>query len=228
MKIKILFGISVISAMLLLIAASTTEVNISTLPSATTIVSSNAVLVLTNATKARLATVQQILNVLNTQSNLNVTLSNITAKSYLLNGDNGSTFFVIKGGSGVPTFGIQSTNGSYLDAFYNADGTPVLEGIVDNQFLPGFLFDPSVSDGFVAPFILNSKSLTNAPLLNLYNASTLVATIDSSGKLTLSGTTNQVTFGATNTAPVSAGAAAKWISVQVSGFTNAYRIPLYE
>lgn len=47
-------------------------------------------------------------------------------------------------------------------------------------------------------------------------------------QLILAGTTNQVIFGATNTAPAEAGTPAKWISVQVSGFTNAYRLPLYE
>lgn len=45
---------------------------------------------------------------------------------------------------------------------------------------------------------------------------------------TLTGTTNQVIFGGTNTAPVSAVAPAKWISVQVSGLPNVYRLPLYE
>jgi hypothetical protein len=45
---------------------------------------------------------------------------------------------------------------------------------------------------------------------------------------TLTGTTNQVTFGGTNSAPVNAGAPVRWISVQVTGFTNAYRLPLYQ
>lgn len=49
------------------------------------------------------------------------------------------------------------------------------------------------------------------------------------GQLVLAGTTNQITFGATNEAPVSTVAPTKWISVQVQGEnTKKYRIPLYE
>ncbi len=42
------------------------------------------------------------------------------------------------------------------------------------------------------------------------------------------GQTNQVIFGATNTAPVSAVSPSKWISVQVEGDAGIYRLPLYE
>lgn len=43
------------------------------------------------------------------------------------------------------------------------------------------------------------------------------------------GTTNQVVFGATNTPPAgSASTPSKWISVQVSGETVVYRLPLYQ
>jgi hypothetical protein len=43
--------------------------------------------------------------------------------------------------------------------------------------------------------------------------------------LLLSGTTNLITFAATNTPPASANPVA-WISVTVSGDTNQYRLPL--
>lgn len=43
----------------------------------------------------------------------------------------------------------------------------------------------------------------------------------------LSGTTNQVSFAATNSAPASTVAPTHWISVQVSGDTNAFRVPLF-
>lgn len=46
--------------------------------------------------------------------------------------------------------------------------------------------------------------------------------------ITIAGTTNQVVFGATNTAPVSSAAPTKWISVQVTGESTVYRLPLYE
>ena len=43
--------------------------------------------------------------------------------------------------------------------------------------------------------------------------------------MTISGTTNQITFGATNTPPASTNPVV-WISVTVSGDTNQYRLPL--
>lgn len=43
--------------------------------------------------------------------------------------------------------------------------------------------------------------------------------------LTIAGTTNVITFAGTNTAPNS-GTIVKWISVQVTGETNVYRIGL--
>jgi hypothetical protein len=46
--------------------------------------------------------------------------------------------------------------------------------------------------------------------------------------VTLTGTTNQVTFGATNIPPASAVAPTKWISVQVAGEAVSYRLPLYQ
>ncbi len=54
-----------------------------------------------------------------------------------------------------------------------------------------------------------------------------ISVIATNGFRTLAAT-NQVAFGATNTAPTVTTNVAKWISVQVSGFTNAYRLPLYE
>lgn len=46
--------------------------------------------------------------------------------------------------------------------------------------------------------------------------------------LTILGTTNQIIFGATNIAPASAVAPTKWISVQITGESVVYRLPLYE
>jgi len=66
------------------------------------------------------------------------------------------------------------------------------------------------------------------PLIIARNNGTTKFSVSTNGQMSLAGTTNQVTFGATNTAPSVTTNAAKWISVQVSGFTNAYRIPLYE
>lgn len=49
-----------------------------------------------------------------------------------------------------------------------------------------------------------------------------------SNNVTILGTTNQVVFGATNIAPVSAVAPTKWVSVQVTGDAGVYRLPLYQ
>ena len=60
------------------------------------------------------------------------------------------------------------------------------------------------------------------------SASYLVGTNSvSGGVLILSGTTNQIVFGATNSAPASTNVA-QWTSVQVSGLTNQFRLPLYQ
>lgn len=42
------------------------------------------------------------------------------------------------------------------------------------------------------------------------------------------GTTNQIVFGGTNAAPSTTTNAVVWVSVNVSGDTNQYRIPLYK
>lgn len=45
---------------------------------------------------------------------------------------------------------------------------------------------------------------------------------------TITGTTNQVIFGATNSAPSDTATIVRWISVQVAGESEAYRTPLYK
>lgn len=92
------------------------------------------------------------------------------------------------------------------------------------------LLDPQMDYAKAAPLILGSQIVRGPTeaLVLFQNDETNAVTITGAGAITLAGTTNQVTFGGTNTAPVSDVAPAKWISVQVSGRTNAYRIPLYE
>jgi len=48
------------------------------------------------------------------------------------------------------------------------------------------------------------------------------------GEVFLGMTTNQISFGGTNSPPLNASTPAAWVSVQVAGSTNAYRIPLYK
>ena len=92
------------------------------------------------------------------------------------------------------------------------------------------VIDPSQDLAEGQPFFFSSSTTVagNSPIFSIQNNGTNKVIFNGSGALALAGTTNQIIFGATNTAPVSSVAAAKWISVQVSGFTNAYRIPLYE
>ncbi len=51
---------------------------------------------------------------------------------------------------------------------------------------------------------------------------------DFAGPLTVLSATNQVTFGATASAPADPVLPAAWVSVQVAGDTNSYRIPLFK
>lgn len=55
-----------------------------------------------------------------------------------------------------------------------------------------------------------------------------VTTNGSLASLSVTATTNQIVFGSTNTAPANTTNVAAWVSVQVSGNTNRYRLPLYK
>ena len=50
----------------------------------------------------------------------------------------------------------------------------------------------------------------------------------SGGAWTGTATTNQIVFASTNAAPVDPTNVVKWVSVKVTGDTNAYRLPLYK
>lgn len=53
-------------------------------------------------------------------------------------------------------------------------------------------------------------------------------TFTNQSTVVIAGTTNVVTFGGTSTAPADTNNIATWISVMVTGDTNAYRLPLYK
>jgi hypothetical protein len=87
-----------------------------------------------------------------------------------------------------------------------------------------------------------NRVLTSQEVTNLYAAgsglaystspTTLRARVSATsratvGRLVLGNGTNQVTFAGTNSAPANTNAV-KWLSVQVAGETNAYRLPLCE
>jgi len=48
------------------------------------------------------------------------------------------------------------------------------------------------------------------------------------GSFVVTGTTNQITFAATNVPPVTTTSVVDWISVKITDRTNVYRLPLYQ
>ncbi len=92
-------------------------------------------------------------------------------------------------------------------------------------------FHPTVaSTGSSSAYTFNTSTnlLAGDLIAKFQNNGTNKFTISNLGQITLAGTTNQVTFGATNSAPSSSAAPTKWISVTVSGDAGVYRLPLYE
>jgi len=80
------------------------------------------------------------------------------------------------------------------------------------------------TDGNVAGITLITPS-ANAPAIVVHDGTNNVFRVAANGALVLACTTNQITFGATNSAPVSTNSV-KWISVAVVGDTNVYRLGL--
>lgn len=65
--------------------------------------------------------------------------------------------------------------------------------------------------------------------VSLHNETNTLFAIKSDGSLTVNSLTNHIKFGATNAAPTgSASTPNAWVSVQISGDTNLYRMPLYK
>ena len=56
----------------------------------------------------------------------------------------------------------------------------------------------------------------------------VTSVITGDGRAYLLGTTNFITFGATNNAPVTPGTVDKWISVSINGESTEYRLPLFK
>jgi len=137
-----------------------------------------------------------------------------------------STFQVKGGGTGaagltqiMEMFLSGWTNNAYADISLSAD-VPGVDPMVQLTLLAGN--DPN--DDIVL------RSGIGTAQIDLGNTFTVFADGRIWGlRLQVTGTTNQVIFGATNSAPVSAAAPTKWVSVQVTGEpTKIYRIPLYE
>jgi len=100
---------------------------------------------------------------------------------------------------------------------------------VVNTYQPTNANLTSVSSGGGNAANWQASGTTNSLLAGILRNHGIVATNTIQGaQYLVSGTTNQVIFGSTNTAPVSSAAPTKWISVQVTGESVVYRLPLYE
>ncbi len=123
---------------------------------------------------------------------------------------------------------IQSQSGIGIGALANQPFIVLSQFNPDIQYMT--VLDGAQNNGDL-PYYFNTGTnvVSSSNILSAFaNANTNKFAITGEGAITLSGTTNQVTFGGTNTAPADTTNVAKWISVQVSGFTNAYRIGLHE
>jgi hypothetical protein len=122
---------------------------------------------------------------------------------------------LISGSSGIYSFGENGLGGAHLtnssDVYtFGKDAGANLSGIFSHVFLIGSGATATGNNQWVA------------------GDSAYQYKFPGTAGFILGGTTNQITFGGTNTAPVSAVAPTKWISVQVAGLTNAFRVPLFE
>ncbi len=99
-----------------------------------------------------------------------------------------------------------------------------LSGVINDTMAFGYRSLPTQSHQIV----MGVAPVGSGNIFVVHNGNTNKFLVSNLGAITLAGTTNQVTFGATNTAPASAVAPTKWISVQVSGESGVFRIPLYE
>lgn len=87
---------------------------------------------------------------------------------------------------------------------------------------------PTAPDGSASYTFDTSLAHTSGNLAEFKNHGSLAFSIGATKNIILAGTTNQIVFGSTNTAPSSSVAPTKWISVQVTGESAVYRIPLYQ
>lgn len=127
---------------------------------------------------------------------------------------------------------INGTNGfgPFTVYSYNS-GVDTTALIISFDGRDGVLLDPFSDDG-LDPFMFGTSTnniiSATGNLLSVSNGGTNKVVLTGSGQVILAGTTNQITFGSTNTAPQTPSTIVKWISVQVQGENNAYRIPLYK
>lgn len=134
--------------------------------------------------------------------------------------------------------GILSGSGSYVNSSYiEANGLEALSGAALTNSTEVVAIGSKAGQNLAGTFshvvmigpgstVTNNNDFVFGDTANNYFLPGPTANFG--GVITLAGTTNQITFGATNTAPVSSAAPTKWISVQVAGESAVYRLPLYE
>lgn len=93
------------------------------------------------------------------------------------------------------------------------------------QTVPGLKIVP---DNFNPAIRIVGSTNSQAAFIAVHTETSSVFTLRTNGSIVLGGTTNQISFAGTNAAPADTTNVAAWISVQVSGNTNGYRIPLYK
>jgi hypothetical protein len=133
--------------------------------------------------------------------------------------------------------------------YYNAISTPVIDStgtnyavsIIVTNFIAGWQFQ--VQTNLALPFYTPSYTLTTnsgvatfkVPAASMPGPTGFFRVVSpqpgsirfDNGPI-INVTTNQIVWGATNTAPANTSTPVAWISVQVSGRTNTYRMPLYQ
>src|SRR2546422_5442502 len=199
MKCKILFSALAGAAVLLLIAATTTEVNVANLPLATSLSPTNLVLVLTNATKARLATVQQILNVpgYKVWTNASGVLSPLgfADQAQLDVADTNNVRFSLIGGDVNGTYSHVFSTANYLTSDYqalNTDGTneylATLTASLDESFSE-LKLRKTINGHLTSAIHLDAR---DAPSVLIYDTNGVVFSVVTNGTITLQGQTNRI------------------------------------
>jgi len=76
--------------------------------------------------------------------------------------------------------------------------------------------------------LLDNRTLSTVPILTARSNSVTQFQLDGNGRVNIFLMTNQIVFGATNTAPSGTATPTKWLSVQIQGESVAYRIGLFQ
>lgn len=163
-----------------------------------------------------------------------------------------TNLFKLRDGMGVTVLAVHQT-GLFPDvSTRGVGGYNLLGKVTDPWVITGtnsVFLGPTTNNG---PFYLEGNSVTNvghiipsANNVHAWGTSTLhpnsiysetitaannvsTANVNANTQVYVSASTNFLKFGGTNSPPANTSTVRKWISVQVNGETNAYRLPLYE